>query len=203
MKYGALTLGQVEALVNKLGGMSEVEKILGGACAPSSDMPIMASPGGPFSLTLDVSYPDGFDIVTQLMACEYIPCSAAARNLLSSVAFTAEKAKGCPVVLLDPMAQCSFDSARELAKRDKYLPVNPGIVLPLCEAIRRGLLDGLGISWIIIPHNPIKDEAGIDRVLAVQILGPKRCQIAAVFASKFAGSFRPRTLFAFTEPLKA
>ncbi|HRY62722.1 MAG TPA: hypothetical protein P5056_03055 [Candidatus Paceibacterota bacterium] len=35
MKYGNLTLGQIEALVNKLGGMEEVRKILSGQGAPA------------------------------------------------------------------------------------------------------------------------------------------------------------------------
>lgn len=43
MKYGDLTLGQIEALVNKLGGMDEVRKILAGqtpqVAAPSIFLP--------------------------------------------------------------------------------------------------------------------------------------------------------------------
>jgi hypothetical protein len=59
MKYGNLTLGQVEALVNKVGGMSAVERILqGGNISDAIAKLLVEQSGVGETFTLDVNYDD-------------------------------------------------------------------------------------------------------------------------------------------------
>jgi hypothetical protein len=200
MKYGPLNLGQIEALVNKLGGMEKVAEILGGKYFPDSNLPVMKF-SGEMSIVLSTDKFTNMDFLSRLNYFQ-VPFSEAVRMLTHSLDCDAHVNKTHNVRLLSRGGQCSLEVSCQLANRQGLTAASPEIILPLIEGVRNGLLDGLGLSWVVIAHNPVCDEIGIERVLALHLIGPGQCKLAAVHASRFAGNFASDTAFVYAEPCK-
>ena len=177
MKYGELNLGQVEAIVNKLGGMSGVSKFLSGDLvvteaviptpvpkpAPRNIEPVFLSP-----VTSDGR--TGKKFVKSLEKAGY-RVGNHAKDVMGKPAFVSTTGIVYkPVVILGEQFEDNkriTSNIRKFAEERKFITPPTGLAPLLREAISDEEIERMGLSALIVMHEPITDSDGYPNLLLV------------------------------------
>lgn len=163
MKYGELNLGQVEAIVNKLGGMDGVQRFLRGEVTISGPERAWREQDGViyFSVTSDGTTGEGW--IKRLKGKNF-RLSDYAKQLLRSDDFKPTDGVTYEIVVLKGML---FEDNDRITKKIRAEVERRGFTTPNAEVaclIREKFIDeeleAMGLWWIVTMHEPIKDSGG-------------------------------------------
>lgn len=168
MKYGDLTLGQIEAVVNKLGGEEGVDRLLRGELILSERARSWREEDGViyFSVTSDgTTGPQWKDRLEKkgLRVSEY------AQSVLYSKDFKPTSGVTTEIGVLKGEL---FTDSQRTTRNIRLKAVNSKMILPeaevaclIWEKFSDKDLEAMGLWWIVVMHDPIKDSVGDSRLL--------------------------------------
>lgn len=160
MKYGDLSLGQIEALVNKLGGMDGVNKFLRGELIISEPERNWCEKDGiiRFSVTSDGT--TGKEWFARLIGKQF-RVSRSAQSVLCSESFKPTNGITYEIAVLKGEL---FSNNERIASKIRKDAKNRNLTMPNAEIaclIREKFSDkdlkDMGLCWMIIMHKAIKD----------------------------------------------
>ena len=158
MKYGELTLGQVEALVNKLGGMEGVQRFLSGELLVSATAKVWKT-WKTIQLGTGLQTADDFrkEVVKAGMKI-----GDWANDILGKPAFTATESVTEVELVVASVAELGFKDGA--TRKDIYVRAQE-LGLDLCPAevgpqLRLQYTDQPNREWLIIAMEPITDSDG-------------------------------------------
>jgi len=163
MKYGELNLGQVEAVVNKLGGMDGVGRLLRGEVTVSEPERAWREQDGTiyFSVTSDGT--TGEEWINRLESKGF-RLSDYAKQRLRSDDFKSTDGVTYEIAVLKGML---FEDSNRVTKKIRTEAEGRGLTTPNAEVaclIREKFsdeeLEAIGLWWIVAMHEPIKDSDG-------------------------------------------
>ncbi|PCI19203.1 hypothetical protein COB64_04140 [Candidatus Wolfebacteria bacterium] len=171
MKYGKLNLGEIEALVNKLGGMKIVDGILDGSLEFQVIKPEKRwrEEDGILHLTLAPSDgTTGPEWINRLKDDGH-KVSDYAQQVLNSDDFKPTKGVTYNLAIIKGE---KFEDSHRITKNIRKMADNKGYIKPNAEVaclIREQFsneeLEEMGLIWIVAMHEPIKDSDGDPRLL--------------------------------------
>ncbi len=170
MKYGELTLGRVEAIVNKLGGMEGVSRFLRGELSISGPARAWREENGViyFSVTSDGT--SGEDWIKRLEGNGF-RVSDWAKSVLRSSAFKPTSGITTEIAVLKSELFQDEDritkKIRAEAEKRKLGVPNAEVACLIRETFSDKELEAMGLWWIVVMHKPIKDSDGYPNLLIV------------------------------------
>lgn len=170
MKYGDLNLGQIEAVVNKLGGMDGVNKFLRGELIVSEPARRWREENGIiyFSVTSDGT--TGEEWIARLEN-KIFRVGDYAKSVLRSKSFKPTSGATYEIAVLKGELFIDSDrttkTIRKEAKNRKFSTPNAEIVCLIREKFSDKELETMGLYWIVVMHEPIKDSDGDPILLSV------------------------------------
>ena len=178
MKYGELNLGQVEAIVNKLGGMSGVSKFLSGDLvvtetviptpAPKSIPPRNVEPVFLPSVTSDGR--TGKQFTKSLEKAGY-RVGDYAKDVMGKTAFVSTTGVVYkPVVILGQQFEDDeriTSKIRKFAKEQKFITPPAELAPLLRETVSDEEIERMGLWALIVMHEPITASDGDPNLLEV------------------------------------
>jgi hypothetical protein len=169
MKYGELNLGQIEAVVNKLGGMDGVNKFLRGELIVSGPIRSWREENGViyFSVTSDGT--SGEEWITRLESKGF-RINNYAKSVLRSKNFKSEKPTTYEIAVLkgeifSDNKRITKNIRKEARKRSLSIP-NAEVACLIREKFSDKELEAMGLYWIVTMHEPIKDSDGGSTLLS-------------------------------------
>lgn len=170
MKYGELNLGQIEAIVNKLGGMEGALRFLRGKTLITEPERKWREENGIiyFSVTSDGT--TGEEWITRLESKGF-RISDYAKSILCSKDFKPTSGVTTEIAILKGML---FEDSNRTTKKIRTEAESRKLTKPGAEIaclIRENFSDkeieAMGLYWIVIMHEPINDSDGDPRLLIV------------------------------------
>lgn len=158
MKYGELTLGQVEALVNKLGGMEGVQRFLSGELLVSATAKVWKT-WKTIQLGTGLQTADDFRKAVKKAGMKI---GDWANDILGKPAFTATESVTEVELVVASVAELGFKDGA--TRKDIYVRAQE-LGLDLCPAevgpqLRLQYTDQPNREWLIIAMEPITDSDG-------------------------------------------
>ncbi|PKM91528.1 hypothetical protein CVU82_02955 [Candidatus Falkowbacteria bacterium HGW-Falkowbacteria-1] len=163
MKYGELNLGQIEAIVNKLGGMESALRFLRGETLVSEPEKKWREENGIiyFSLTSDGA--TGEQWIIRLESKDF-RVSDYAKSILCSKSFKPTNGVTYEIAVLKGEIFSDNDritkNIRKEAKNRKLSTPNAEAACLFREKFSDKELEAMGLYWIVVMHEPIKDSDG-------------------------------------------
>jgi hypothetical protein len=163
MKYGELNLGQIEAVVNKLGGMEGVNQFLRGELVLSQPNRRWREEGGIIYFSVTSSGITGEQWVSGLERNGF-KVSDSTKRVLCSADF--KPTNGITYEIAVFMGKFFSDderitkNIRKDAKIRKLITPNAEVACLIREKFFDKELKAMGLYWIITMHKPIKDSEG-------------------------------------------
>ncbi len=163
MKYGELNLGQVEAIVNKLGGMEGALKFLRGELTISTPTREWREEDGVvyFSVTSDGT--TGPQWVERLEGKGF-RVSDYAKQLLNSPDFKTTSGMKSEIAVLKGKLFSNSDritrKIRAAADKRKLVKPNAEVACLIREKFSDAEIEAMGLWWVVVMHEPIKDSDG-------------------------------------------
>ena len=163
MKYGELSLGQVEAVVNKLGGMDGVQRLLRGEVTISEPECAWREQDGVIylSVTSDNESCEGW---INRLKNKGFRLNNYAKQLLRSDDFKPTNGVTYEIAVLKGRI---FEGKNRVTKKIRAEAESRGLTTPNAEVaclIREKFsddeLEAMGLWWIVTMHEPIKDSDG-------------------------------------------
>ena len=169
MKYGDLNLGQIEAVVNKLGGMKGLNKFLRGELTVSEPIQRWRERDGVIYLSLVSDGKTGPEWVIYLES-KGLRISDYAKQLLLSPDFKPTNGVVYEIAILKGML---FENSERITKNIRAEAEKRSLLKPNAEVaclIRANFsdeeLEAMGLYWIVTMHEPIKDSDDSPRLLS-------------------------------------
>ena len=168
MKYGNLTLGQIEAIVNKLGGEDMALRFLKGELSISSPSSSWREEDGViyFSVTSDGT--TGEDWITRLESKGF-RVGDYAKQVLRSPDFKPTSGVTTEVAVLKGMLFEDNDritkKIRAKADKRKLSKPNAELACLIREKFTDKEIEAMGLWYIVAMHEPINDSDGDPRLL--------------------------------------
>lgn len=169
MKYGELNLGQIEAVVNKLGGMEGVRRLLSGELTVSEPTRSWREEDGViiyFSVTSDGTI--GEDWITRLESKGF-RVGDYAKQVLRSPDFKPTSGVTTEVAVLKGMLFEDNDritkKIRAEAARRNFKKPNAELACLIREKFTDKEIEQMGLWYIVAMHEPIKDSGGSPSLL--------------------------------------
>jgi hypothetical protein len=176
MKYGELTLGQVEALVNKLGGMEGVQSFLSGELLVTATAKVWKT-WKTINLGTGLQTADDFHKAFKKAGMKI---GDWANNILGKPAFTTTTCETEVELVLASVAELGFKDGA--TRKNIYIRAKE-FGLDLCPAevgpqLRLQYTDQPKGEWLVIAMEPITDSDGSLNLLNVE-LGDDECWLNA------------------------
>jgi hypothetical protein len=169
MKYGELNLGQIEAVVNKLGGMDGVNKFLRGELIVSGLIRSWREENGViyFSVTSDGA--TGEEWIERLEGkgfriTDYAKSVLRTKNFKPTSGTTYEIAVLKSKLFSD--SERITKNIRKDAKARKFATPNAEIACLIREKFSDKELEAMGLYWIVAMHDSIQDSGGVPLLLS-------------------------------------
>ena len=163
MKYGELTLGQIEAMVNKLGGMEKVESLLRGELTISEPTRSWREENGVIRFSVVSDGTTGPEWIKRLEK-KGSRLSKWAMDVLKSSDFKSTSGVTYEVGVLKGTL---FSENDRVTDKIRLEAVRRKMILPEAEiaCLIRGMFTNeeirkMGLYWIVTMHEPIKDSGG-------------------------------------------
>lgn len=153
MKYGELNLGQIEAIVNKLGGIDGVKKFLGGELIVSRPIKIWTEKDGiiRFSVTSDGT--TGEEWIDRLEKKSFL-LSDNAKSVLRSKNFKPTFGITYKIAVLKGQLfdenECITKNIRKEAKKRKFSIPNAEVACLVMDKFSDKELEAIRLCWIIV-----------------------------------------------------
>ena len=178
MKYGELNLGQVEAIVNKLGGMSGVSKFLSGDLVVTETViptpapkPIPRNVEPVFLPSITSDGRTGKQFTKSLEKAGY-RVGDYAKDVMSKLAFVSTtRIVYKPVVILGQQFEDDeriTSNIRKFAEERKYITPPAELAPLLRESVSDEEIERMGLWALIVMHEPITASNGSPRLLGVR-----------------------------------
>ncbi|HPT08294.1 MAG TPA: hypothetical protein PLE28_01200 [bacterium] len=170
MKYGDLNLGQIEAVVNKLGGMDGVNKFLRGELIVSELTRSWREENGViyFSVTSDGT--TGEEWIVRLESKGF-RVGDYVKRVLRSKDFKPTNGIIYEIAVLKgelfSYSNRITKTIRKEAKNRKLSTPNAEVACLIREKFSDKELEAMGLYWIVAMHKPIKDSDGGPALLGV------------------------------------
>jgi len=163
MKYGDLNLGQIEAVVNKLGGMDGMNKFLRGELIVSEPTRSWREEKGViyFSVTSDGT--TGEEWIARLESKGFL-VGDYAKSVLRSKSFKPTTGITYEIAVLKGEFFSDSDritkTIRKEAKNRKFSTPSAEVACLIREKFSDKELEAMRLYWIVAMHEPIKDSDG-------------------------------------------
>lgn len=161
MKYGDLNLGQIEAVVNKLGGMDGLSKFLRGELIVSEPIQRWRERDGVIYLSLVSDGKTGPEWIAYLES-KGLFISNYAKQLLLSPDFKPTNGVIYEIAILKGMlfenSERTTKNIRAEAEKRSLLKPNIEIACLIRANFSDEELEAMGLYWIVTMHEPIKDS---------------------------------------------
>lgn len=170
MKYPRMEWGIMEAVVNRLGGEEGVKRFLRGELVVSEPDRRWREENGViyFSVTSDGT--TGPQWIERLSS-QGVQISDWAKRVLNSPDFVPTSGVTTEVAILKGMlfenADRVTEKIRAEASRRKLTEPNPEVACLIREASMDKEWEAMGLWWIVVMHEPIKDSDGLPSLLYV------------------------------------
>lgn len=168
MKYGDLNLGQIEAVVNKLGGMDGVNKFLRGEFIVSEPARRWSEENGVIYFPVNSDGITGEEWITRLEGKSF-RVGDYAKSVLRSKDFKPTNGIIYEIAVLKGELFSDSDritkAIRKEAKNRKFSTPNAEVACLIREKFSDKELEAMGLYWIVAMHEPIKDSGGDPRLL--------------------------------------
>lgn len=164
MKYGTLNLGQIEAVVNKLGGMEGVERLLRGEVTVSEPVRRWREENGVIYFSVTTNGMTGEEWIERLEGKKF-DIGTYAKSVLRSKDFR-PMAPGVTIDVAVLKGELFADNARTTsdiraeAKRRKLGKLNAEIACLTRDQFTNKEIAEMGLWAIIAMHEPVKDSGG-------------------------------------------
>jgi hypothetical protein len=171
MKYARLDMGTMEAVVNKLGGMKAVDRFLRGELTIVESTRKWREEDGVIYFTVTSNGKTGEEWVKQLgerigsyaksilMSAEFKPTDGISTNVAV-----------LPGELFEDDGRITMKIRAEADKR-KLIKPNAEVACLICEKFTEEEIKSMGLWWIVVMHEPIKDSGGGPGLLGADRLG--------------------------------
>lgn len=163
MKYGDLTLGQVEAVVNKLGGMDGVGRFLRGEIVMSESIRSWTEQDGVITFSVTSDGTTGEDWIKRLEGRK-LRVGDYAKRVLVHKDFKPTKGVTTKIVVLKGLLFTDDDritkSIRAEAKRRKLGVPNAEVACLIREKFTDKEIEAMGLWWIVAMHEAIEILGG-------------------------------------------
>lgn len=161
MKYNNLNLGQIEAIVNKIGGMDGVEKLLRDELIITEKKPKWTEKDGVIRFSVTSDYSSGEQWITRLQnkgfcVSNYIQTILQSTRFMRTDSGTYEIAVLKGEIFSDD--ERIITNIRKEAKKRNLRAPNADIACLIREKFSDKELEDMGLYWIIAIHEPIKDS---------------------------------------------
>jgi len=170
MKYGHLNLGQIEAMVNKLGGMDRVNKFLRGELIVSEPAKRWREENGVIYFSVNSDGATGEEWIARL-GSEGFKVGDYAKSVLRSNSFKPISGVTSEIAVLKGEIfsgnGTKTKKIRKEAKNRKFTTPNAEVACLIREKFSDKELEAMGLYWIVVMHEPIKDSDGESRLLCV------------------------------------
>lgn len=158
MKYGELTLGQVEALVNKLGGMEGVKRFLSGELLVSAATKVWKTWK---TIKLGTGLQTADDFYKEIKKVR-VKIGDWANDILGKPIFTVAACEVEVELVVASVAELGFKSGA--TRKDIYVRAQE-LGLDLCPPevgpqLRLQYMDQPGGEWLVIAMEPVTDSDG-------------------------------------------
>lgn len=163
MKYGDLNLGQIEAVVNKLGGMDGVNKFLRGELILSEPARRWREENGVIYFSVNSDGTTGEEWIARLESKGF-RVGDYAKSVLRSKSFKPTTGIVYEIAVLKGELFSDNEritkNIRKDAKNRKLSTPNAEIACLIREKFSDKELEAMGLYWIVAMHEPIKDSDG-------------------------------------------
>jgi len=170
MKYGELSLGQIEAVVNKLGGMEGMSKFLRGELIVSEPTKSWREENGVICFSVTSDGTTGEQWIARLESKGF-RVSDYAKSVLRSADFKPTSGITYEIAVLKGEIFSDNEritkNIRKDAKNRKLTTPNAEVACLIREKFSDKELEAMGLYWIVAMHEPIKDSDGDPRLLRV------------------------------------
>src|SRR3989344_832337 len=169
MKYSEMDWGTMEAVVNKLGGLTGVERFLRGELAVSTPTRSWREEDGViyFSVTSDGT--TGEEWITRLEAKGFRVEPTYAESVLRSLDFKPTMGVITEVAVLKGMLFENSDritsKIRAEAERRRFSKPSAEVACLIREKFTDEEIEAMGLIWIVAMHEPINDSDGYPNLL--------------------------------------
>jgi hypothetical protein len=171
MKYNNLNLGQIEAIVNKLGGMDGVAKFLRDELAVTEKKNKWYEKDGVIYFTVTSDGTTGEEWISRLKS-KYFIVSDYAKSILSSKSFKWTAGVTYEIAVLkgeDYSGNRRFTKdIRKEAENLKFSVLNVEVACLIRDKFFDEELKAMGIVHLVIMHKPVKNSEGDPILLAVE-----------------------------------
>ncbi len=169
MKYSELTLGKVEAIINKLGGMEGVEKFLRGELTVSEPARTWREQDGVIYFTLPPTDGTAGSQWIERLEKKGFRNSDWAKSILKSEDFKPTSGITYEIAVLKGMLwndnERTTKNIRAEADKRKWFKPNAEVACLIREMFTDKELEEMGLWWIVTMHEPIKDSDGDPNLL--------------------------------------
>lgn len=170
MKYPNVTLGRVEAVWNRLGGEEDVDRFLRGELTVSEPACKWQEQDGVISFSVTSDNTTGEAWIKRLEGKGF-RVSDYAKSLLCSPDFKPTRGVTYEVAVLKGMLFEDNDritkKIRVEADKRKLTKPNAEVACLIREKFTDKELEAMGLWWIVVMHEPIKDSDGDPNLLDV------------------------------------
>ena len=176
-KYGHRTINWFEAIVNKLGGEEAAEQFLQGRLVVQEPVRRWREENGViyFSVTSDGTTGEGW---IKRLEKKGFRVGDYAKSMLRSSDFQPTKGITTEVAVLKGVLFTDSDritsKIRENADKRKLTKPNAEVACLIREMFSDEELEAMGLYWIVVFHEPIKDSVGLPRLLSAGRYGDGR-----------------------------
>jgi hypothetical protein len=163
MKYGTLNLGQIEAIVNKFGGMEGVERFLRGELTVSEPVRSWREQDGVIYFSVTSNGKGGEEWIKYLEGKKF-NIGGYAKSVLRSKDFKPTSGVTTEIAVLKGLLFADdvrlTSNIRAEAERRKLTKPNAEIACLIREKFTDKEIDAMGLWAIVAMHDPIKDSVG-------------------------------------------
>ncbi len=163
MKYGELNLGQIEAIVNKLGGMDGAQRFLRGELSVSEPACRWREQDGVIYFTVTSDGTTGEEWIKRLGEKKF-RISGYAKSVLRSPDFKPTSGVTTEIAVLKGMLFTDNErftaNIRTEADRRNWTKPNAEVACLIRENFSDKDLEAMGPWWLVAMHEPIKDSDG-------------------------------------------
>lgn len=172
MKYKDVTLGQVEAIINKLGGMDGAMKFLRDEIIISKPKRTWREENGVIYFTVTSGGTTGAEWIDRLKKKDYSIGSDYALSVLTADDFRPTAGITTEVAVLKDMHNegeclCSNETIRKAAKDLNLETPNAELACLICEKFTNDEIRQMGLRQIVVMHSPINDTDDYPRLLTI------------------------------------
>ncbi|HPY08955.1 MAG: hypothetical protein ACOX0H_01695 [Patescibacteria group bacterium] len=169
MKYGYLNLGQIEAVVNKLGGMDGVNKFLRDEIIVSEPLRRWREENGVIYFSVNSDGATGEEWITRFESKGF-RIGNYTKSVLHSKDFKPTNGIIYEIAVLKgkffSISNRNTKAICQEAKNRKFSTPNTEVACLIREKFSDKELEAMGLYWIVAMHEPIKDSDGYPRLLS-------------------------------------